>query len=148
MKKESIPKEALLSIIENSYDGIFITDGDANTILINRAYETITGLSREEVLGKNMRELVKNKAVSSSGSLLALQNGRPVTLHQEFKTGKKALITSSPVFDEHGKISMVVTNVRDLTEIFSLKSQIEKSVKEHRRLSRELELIKNDGPVY
>ena len=39
---------------------------------------------------------------------------------------------------------MVVTNVRDLTEIYSLKSQIEKSAKEHRRLSRELELVKND----
>ena len=42
---------------------------------------------------------------------------------QEFKTGKKAMITSTPVFDEAGEVDMVVTNVRDLTEIYRLKER-------------------------
>ena len=35
--------EWLDAIIEHSFDGIYITDGNANTIKANRAYETITG---------------------------------------------------------------------------------------------------------
>ncbi|MFQ8823517.1 MAG: PAS domain S-box protein [[Ruminococcus] lactaris] len=43
--------EWLDAIIEHSFDGIYITDGNANTIKANRAYETITGLKKSEVLG-------------------------------------------------------------------------------------------------
>ena len=41
--------ERLDAIIENSFDGIYITDGRANTIKVNRAYETITGLDRADM---------------------------------------------------------------------------------------------------
>jgi PAS domain S-box-containing protein len=118
--------EKLSAIIENSYDGIYITDEKANTILVNRNYEIITGLNRNNMLGKNMADLVKSRVISVSGTLLVLQKKRPVTLQQEFKTGKKALITSSPVFDKNGNITMVVTNVRDLTEVYQLQEEVEK----------------------
>ncbi|MCR2033449.1 sigma-54 interaction domain-containing protein [Anaerofustis stercorihominis] len=116
--------DRLDAIIENSFDGIYITDGNANTIKANKSYEMITGLKKEEVIGKNMLDLVKNNVISVSGSLLAMQKKKPITLQQEFKTGKKALITSSPVIDDNGDIIMVVTNVRDLTEIYNLKEEI------------------------
>ncbi|MGN8914015.1 sigma-54 interaction domain-containing protein [Anaerofustis butyriciformans] len=119
--------ERLDAIIENSFDGIYITDNKANTIKVNKSYEVITGLKKEEVLGKNMIDLIKNNVISISGSVLALQKKEPITLQQEFKTGKKALITSSPVFDKKSNIIMVVTNVRDLTEIYKLKKEAEKN---------------------
>lgn len=115
----------LSAIIEHSFDGIYITDGQANTMLINQAYEDITGLRRKDVIGKNMSSLVQNKIISTSGSLRVIQTKKPVTLQQQFKTGKEALITSSPIFDEKGQLVMVVTNVRDLTEIYSLKEAIQ-----------------------
>ncbi len=46
------------AIIGSSYDGIYVTDGEANTIRVNRAYEDITGINAQEVLGRNMRDLV------------------------------------------------------------------------------------------
>ena len=110
--------ELLDVIIEFSFDGIYITDGDARTIKINSAYENITGLRKEDLLDKNMKDLVAGGIVSESGSLIAIKNKKPVTLYQEFKTGKRALITSSPVLDEAGQVTMVVTNVRDMTEIY------------------------------
>ena len=116
--------DKLDAIIENSFDGIYITDGDGNTIKVNKAYELITGLKRSEVMGFNMRDLMKRNVISVSGSILAIQKRHAITLHQEFKTGKKALITSSPVFDKDNNITMVVTNVRDLTEIYNLKEEV------------------------
>ncbi|MDR1835459.1 MAG: sigma 54-interacting transcriptional regulator [Fusobacteriaceae bacterium] len=139
--------EKLNAIIENSFDGIYITDGKANTILVNRNYEIITGLSRENMLGKNMADLVQDRVISVSGTLMVLDKRRPVTLEQEFETGKKALITSSPVFDKNGEITMVVTNVRDLTEIYQLQEEVERknilSIKARAELDEFLKKINN-----
>lgn len=130
--------ERLDAIIENSFDGIYITDGRANTIKVNRAYETITGLDRADMLGKNMEELERGNVISVSGSLMAIREKRVVTLEQEFKTGKKAVITSSPICDKEGQIIMVVTNVRDLTEIYHLREEMGRKKQEEEKLRQKL----------
>ncbi|MCT4633009.1 MAG: sigma 54-interacting transcriptional regulator [Firmicutes bacterium] len=123
-KFEDINKR-LDSIIEHSYDGIYITDGKGNTLKINEAYEKITGLKRSNMLGKNMKELVEEGYVSESGSLKVMKERKTVSLNQTFKTGKKALITSKPVFDENGDIILIITNIRDMTELYNLKNKLD-----------------------
>ena len=139
MKGQKKTLHHLEAIIENSFDGIYITDGNADTILVNRAYEQITGLKKSEVLGKNMKDLEKNGIISVSGSLLAMNEQRPVTLQQEFKTGRRAVITSSPIYGEDGSIDMVVTNVRDLTELYKLKEKVVEKEQERQKLQQSLE---------
>lgn len=121
----------LEGIIETSYDGIYITDGDANTILINNSYERITGLKKEQVIGFNMADLVKRGVISQSVTLKVLNYKRSVTLHQEFNTGKSALVTGTPFFDNNEKIQMVVTNVRDITELKVLNEKVIQSNQEN-----------------
>lgn len=131
--------ERLDAIIEHSFDGIYITDKNGTTIKINHAYEDITGLKKEEVLGRNMADLVREKIISTSGSLIVMKDKRPVTLQQHFKTGKQALITSSPIFDKQGDLVMIVTNVRDLTEIYNLKQEVQAKVEAVEKLRMELD---------
>ena len=135
--------EHLSAIIEYSFDGIFITDKNCNVLRINHSYEEITGLSKEEVLGRNMADLVRDKLISESGSLIVSRTKRPVTLQQQFKSGKEALVTSSPIFDKNGELIMIVTNVRDLTEIYNLKESIQEKTDAIERLRLELEHIQN-----
>ena len=139
MKGQKKTLHHLEAIIENSFDGIYITDGNADTILVNRAYEQITGLKKTEVLGKNMKDLEQEGIISVSGSLLAMTEQRPVTLQQEFKTGRRAVITSSPIYGEDGTIDMVVTNVRDLTELYKLKEKVVEKEQERQKLQQSLE---------
>lgn len=133
MKNVNIHKVPQLShkdledIIESSYDGIYITDGKANTLVINRAYEELTGLKRENMLGKNMRDLVEQGLISKSATLMVLEQRKGITINQEFNTGKKLLVSSNPIFNANGEISLVVTNVRDLTLLIKLKEQLEKN---------------------
>ncbi|MBS7009883.1 sigma-54 interaction domain-containing protein [Anaerostipes sp.] len=136
--------ERLDAIIEHSFDGIYITDGKANTIKVNQAYETLTGLRREDMIGKNMQELEEEKVISVSGSLTAIRENRVVTLQQEFETGKKAVITSSPIYGEDGQIIMVVTNVRDLTEIYHLKEEVGRREQEEEKLLQKLNHVQGD----
>jgi PAS domain S-box-containing protein len=128
----------LESIIDNSFDGIFITDGNANTILVNKSYELISGLKKQDVQNKNMRDLVEKGVISQSGSLIVLETGKSITLLQAFQNGKKALITSSPVFNEFDQIEMVVTNVRDLTEIYNIKAELKQSNEKRILLKQEI----------
>ncbi|MBV4427043.1 sigma-54 interaction domain-containing protein [Clostridium tyrobutyricum] len=130
LKSEEIFRiNQLYAIIENCYDGIYITDGQANTLLVNKAYEKITGMKVKEMVGRNMRYLEKNKYISKSGTLMVLDRGKSVTIEQIFKTGKKVLVSSNPIFDDNGDITMVVTNVRDVTELYELKEQLNKNKK-------------------
>ena len=69
----------LFTIMNIIYDGVYITDGQANTILINRAYEEVSGLRREDVLGKSMQEIVATGMIDRSGSLGVLKTRKPVT---------------------------------------------------------------------
>lgn len=116
--------ELLNVVLESSFDGIYITDGQANTLFVNAAYEKITGLRRELVMGKNLRDLVAEGIISTSGSVLALERRQPITLEQKFNTGKHAVITSTPTFNDAGEIIMVFTNVRDITEIHALRKKL------------------------
>lgn len=117
----------LEDIIEGSNDGIYVTDKYANTILVNKYWEKITGIKREEVLKKNMITLEKNGCMSKSATLMVLKEKKSVTIEQKLKTGKKVLASSNPILDNQGNVTMVVTSVRDVTELYELKEQLEKN---------------------
>ncbi len=129
-------------IIETSYDGIYITDGEANTILINKSYERITGLKREDLLGHNMAEIVKNGVMSEVTSFWVLKNKEPITVNQIFNTGKNALVTSTPFFDQNGEIKMIVSNVRDITELKELQEKVKQSKNENIKYKGIIEELK------
>jgi len=135
-------RELFASVIESSYDGIYITDGEANTIIVNNSYEQITGLKRSDLLGRNMRKLVEAGVVNASGTLLAIERGEPVTLEQKFNTGRWATITSVPHFDETGCVTMVVTNVRDVTEIHNLRRRLTRQEERNQQYLSEIEVIR------
>ena len=40
-----------------------------------------------------------------------------MTINQTFKTGRRAVVTSTPIYDREDRICMVVTNVRDISEL-------------------------------
>lgn len=133
--------ELLISVLESSFDGIYITDGQANTIWCNRSYEVVSGLNRNEVIGLNMRELEAQGVISRSATLIVLQSRESVTIEQDFKTGKHAIVTGTPLFDENDNIIMVITNVRDISELYDLKEQLARNSELNRRYQTEIELI-------
>ncbi|MDT8900528.1 sigma 54-interacting transcriptional regulator [Anaeroselena agilis] len=114
-------------IIKSSYDGIFVIDGSGIAIKYNESYCRITGLDAAEMMGLHMREIVKRKYFSETVGLKVLETRSVATTMPTLSSGKKVLITGSPVFDENGELIRIVANVRDITELISLKSQMEEA---------------------
>lgn len=139
---ENTSIDVLISIIESVYDGIYITDGNANTLYINQSYTVISGLSESSVIGKNMRDLIKEGLISTSGTILALEKREAVSIEQQFATGKRALITSTPIFDSNNEAAFIVTIVRDLSELYDLRDQLNKSSQKADKYYEEVKLLR------
>ncbi|MBC8417029.1 MAG: sigma 54-interacting transcriptional regulator [Desulfobacterales bacterium] len=127
------------AIIESSYDGLYITDGEANTLRVNQAYERISGLKRDDLIGRNMRDLVQEGVLDRSVTLEVLRLREPVTIMQDIAGDKHVIVTGNPIFDKNGDISLVVTNVRDITELNQLHLELEETRKISSRYQEELE---------
>jgi PAS domain S-box-containing protein len=134
--------EELDAIIESSFDGIYVTDGQARTLRVNTAYERITGLTRDEVLGRTMMDLVQNGFYNESVTVRVLESGRPQSILQTIKTGKTVMVTGTPFFDKDGRILLVVTNVRDVTELNLLQQKLENMDKLQTEARIELERLR------
>lgn len=115
------------AIFESSFDGLYITDGKANTLRLNKSFERITGLRAEQCIGRNMRELVEKGIYSRSATLIALEKRKRIMTTLETNTGKTVLATSNPIFDKDGSIVMVVTDVCDITELIELQRKTEEA---------------------
>ena len=92
-------KEELATIIESSFDGIYLTDSIGRILRVNEAFTRITGIGNEELLDKTVDELVERGVFKQAIPLEALADGRPVTISQEVRTGKTILVTSNPIMD-------------------------------------------------
>lgn len=146
----------LEQIIETSHDGIFITDGKGEILMVNSAWERICGITRDFVVGKNVQVMVDEGFWSESAAINALKAKKEVTIMLKMtrgdKVGQKIMATGVPVFNDDGSIKRVVVNVRDITEIVNLKDQLEETQQLNVKYAAELEQmriqqVKNDNIV-
>ncbi|MCI9598594.1 MAG: sigma 54-interacting transcriptional regulator [Firmicutes bacterium] len=111
----------IISVLENSYDGIYITNKDGLTLYVNRAYEKLAGHSRSVYVGKYMSDLMAAGLMKTYITKDVVSTGQSITVNETLVSGKDVLITGNPVFDDNGQVITVVTNVRDMSEIFALR---------------------------
>lgn len=128
----------LAAIINSSYDGMFIADGKGVVLRVNSAYERISGIKASEILGRNLKDLVAAGYYDQSVTLLVIDKHEIVTINQTVKNNNKILVTGNPIFDEKGDLFRVVTNVRDITELVSLQSQLIKTKEQTLKYKTEL----------
>lgn len=137
-------KNELIKILDEVNEGIYLTDGSAKTLFLNKAYERISGSDRNLFLDKQMQDIVKEKLIDNSASLKVLEMGKEVTMNQTLKNGRKVLITSSPIFDQNKNISMIVTILRDVTEINQMQENL---ILKNKRINELLTLLEKDGNI-
>jgi PAS domain S-box-containing protein len=127
-------------MIDSLYDGVYITDGHGITVKVNKSYERITGIHRDEIIGSHMNELVKTGYISKSVSIEVIKERRSITLMQTLQNGRKIIVSGTPIFNRVGEILYVVNSCRDITELLRLKLEIDElqQLKLLRQSSKEL----------
>lgn len=151
-------KDFYQKIIEASHDEICVSDKNGVIIFCNESFEENYGISKSEMIGKNVEYLENHGYATKSPIPLVIQSKNQVTVEQETHTGKNLLITATPVFSNNGEIEYVVENVRDITELNKIKTKLQTTEKEMNKYKSEVETfyrttlkyednIISDGPV-
>lgn len=114
-------------------DGIYISDAHGKTCKVNRAYQELTGLKEEELVGRLVTDLKKEGKYDVALNPEIVSTGKSISTVQTTQTGRKVVLNGYPIFNEAGNVVLVVTFVRDVTSLSRLKEQV----------ARQQELIEN-----
>lgn len=114
----TVDKELLEIVFDNLYNGIYIVDGKGVTLGVNKTYEEMSGFTSEQLVGRNLYDLVgRDKYFSGAASLLVLERKTPVTATYSTSTNHRFLVKGRPIFAENGEIEYIINTIWDLTVV-------------------------------
>ena len=129
-------KEYLESIISQTADAIHITDVKGRVLQVNAAFERLYGWSSEEIVGKYLEYLPEfeldgrtiwrpeAEVIETAESVLA----ETVRLRKD-GSQVEVSISVSPIFDQAGKITALISISRDMTEHNKMEDLLRRSEK-------------------
>ena len=109
MQKKFTAEEILAALNQYYKESIFITDGEGNIIFVNEVGAERIGPPREELMYKNVKQLVKEGVYDKSTSLTAIQTKQDAVSALTYRTKNSSISHSIPVLDARGNVEMVVT---------------------------------------
>ena len=122
------PTEAILESIS---DGVFTVDLNWRIASFNRAAETITGVSREEALGRRCSEVFRSSMCGPDCALReTLETGRPIIGRSGYIVDAEGdripvSISTAVLRDADGQVIGGAETFRDLSEVEALRRELE-----------------------
>lgn len=124
-KDPGLIPQVLSKILDSCVNGITLADPDQEDLPLvyaNKAFETITGYTQEETIGKNCRFLQGTDRDQKERYQLkeAIENKQPIeiTLRNYKKNGEMFYnhLVITPLFDSHGNVLYYLGVQYDVTE--------------------------------
>ena len=140
-------QDIIRALLDSSYDGIVILNGDQRVLHVSSAMERIVGLIPEKITGKSVTDLI-SKGIIEKNSVTATvyqTRKRMSSLLQLRPKDKTILTTANPYFDDKGNITYVIVNIRSISELATLECNIEQFYDDKRYLSKLSQKIKDAG---
>ncbi|MCG6860904.1 MAG: nitrogen fixation negative regulator NifL [Chromatiaceae bacterium] len=141
-----LPPRIYFEAVKQSPVAISITDARANILYVNQAFETLTGYTRAQLLGKNQSILSSNATPDSIYKQLwrtiKNKNTWSGTLVNRSRAGSDyiASVTISPVLDQTGELAFFLGMHRDVTHEHELEAQL-------RQQKARIETVLDAAPV-
>lgn len=115
------------ALLSTSQDGYAYTNEDGIISYCNAAYERLTGIHRDRLVGYSVYDRVKLGYPVSALTIKVHETRRPHSQVVHYSPGgNEILVTSTPVFDsETGAFLGSVSNFRDLTKLNDMRVSME-----------------------
>lgn len=114
----------LIEILNSSYDEIYVTDANGKTLFVSESCKRFTGLPPEAFLNKYIDELEEKGLVINSVTLKTIKSKTVQSAEQVYPNGKTVFTTSKPIFDEEGKLYLIISNSRDISELVQMRNKL------------------------
>jgi len=131
-------------VFEFFEEEIFISSPQGYVLRINPEAEKVMGVKAEDLVGRHVSELVKNKIISSSSTLEVIKQRRKVNILQNVRDGTSRLSTGVPVFNEQGEMQFILCTSKDITELVNLRKELEEKENEIKQKNEELSLLQEE----
>lgn len=118
--------KSLLSIIEALFDNVAIVGGDGVMLWVSSCFERTYGLSSKSIVGRTTYELEADRVFSPSVAALVIKTKRVVTLTEVNQAGRYHIVTGVPVYDDDGKVDLVVSYTVDSRYLIKMQAEHER----------------------
>jgi len=129
-KQAPVAATSTLAIIESISDGVFTIDADGRVTAFNPAAERITGVRRQEALGRRCDEVFRSSLCGDACPLRqTLKSGRPIIGRAAYiinANGERIPISVSTAVlrDAAGRVIGGAETFRDLSELDALRQEL------------------------
>ncbi|MEN8761229.1 MAG: EAL domain-containing protein [Thiogranum sp.] len=119
------------AVLQQSNDAILVMDREIRVVDVNPAFERTTGYSRDEVLGRNLRQLSfgehDNDFYRAFWEQLARTGNWEGEIHDRRKSGEvyPKWMSVTTISDSAGVVSHYVASFRDISEIKATEKRLE-----------------------
>ncbi|WP_321368623.1 sigma 54-interacting transcriptional regulator [uncultured Desulfuromusa sp.] len=115
---------ALETLIDSTSDGLCICNHEGEILRINRTSARFYGADTKEMIGRNVTDLVAEGLIDQSAAWEVIKRGEVSNLLQQ-RGDRKLLVTGTPIHDNSGNLLWVVVSEKDVTEIDTLRRDLE-----------------------
>jgi PAS domain S-box-containing protein len=129
--QDSVVRPVTETILESISDGVFTIDRNWMITSFNRAAEEITGVPREEAIGRRCAEVFRSNRCEGACALReTLEHGQPVVCRPAWIVDAEGnripvSVSTAVLKDAQGSVIGGVETFRDLTEIETLRQELE-----------------------
>lgn len=127
---EHLDAAGIVALYDKLHVGIYILDGNGIILFVNDTMVTMTGIPRDKLVGYS---IFTERNFQPSATEMVQRQKQTVSLYQTITSRGRTyrqLITSIPVFDEHGQIKYIIAaneEVGSLTARLSSAAALEQS---------------------
>ncbi len=122
------------AILDAMHDDLLISDDKGEVLRVSPSFEDVYGIEKEYAIGRTVYDLEEEGFFKPSIIAKVIESGKKKTMPQMTNRDRKVIVTATPVFDEQGKLQLVVSFSRDITELMDLQdqySQLENKIEQY-----------------
>ncbi|NCB63526.1 MAG: PAS domain-containing protein [Clostridia bacterium] len=121
-------------VVDSLDDSLLVTDAKGTVLYINPAYTRNTGITQEDVLNRDIHDLIGDGKLISGGAVASVleERKRVFRLSTTYKTAPPIVgyVVGTPIFDDGGSLRQVVACSRPILSLQSLHNDFETFVRE------------------
>ena len=150
-EKTKLVNTELTQIFETAADAMRVVDKEFNVLRVNETFSTLSGMSREEIIGKKCFEVLHGPLCETSNCPLTriLDNEQRVEIDSEKVrrdgTTVPCIITATPFRGPDGDIIGIVEDFKDISERKRSEKELMESQGKLRNLAAHLQVVMGQG---
>lgn len=150
-KNYSHMRQDIHTLFTSNWDVIYASDRNGITLEVSSAAGEIWGVEADELIGRTVYELEKERVFYPSITRMVLETGQRVQAIQETASGKRLLVLGTPVKDADGNILRVINTSRLIVSENELRTELETArrlIEAYRHELREMRLNEQENTPF